>query len=85
MRTFMVRQVFGCCTLCGTAATYKRKEISCCILYNAAATQYYKHYLRYHEPDNRYCSKQLIRYGTNDTKKQKKKGEEEDWDLEISC
>jgi hypothetical protein len=38
------------------------------------------------KPDNRYCSKQLIRYGTNDTKKQKKKiGEEEDWDLEISC
>jgi hypothetical protein len=39
------------------------------------------------KPDNRYCSKQLIRYGTNDTKnrKKKKKGEEEDWDLEISC
>jgi hypothetical protein len=37
------------------------------------------------KPDNRYCSKQLIRYGTNDTKNGKKKGEEEDWDLEISC
>jgi hypothetical protein len=38
------------------------------------------------KPDNRYCSKQLIRYGTNDTKnRRKKKGEEEDWDLEISC
>jgi hypothetical protein len=37
------------------------------------------------KPDNIYCIKQLIRYGTNDTKNRKKKGEEEDWDLEISC